>query len=200
MWRVAFYVAGPAPERVDFAISLLDNFFAYRRRTETVRPFPVLEAVYTVATTAQYTVQAENFELPSTVTASDDMRFPFTAAAPPFGRRVVCCIVDFEDDAVSAVISGNTWPFRAALDAAGIGGDYGPADEDGHREYYRVIPSQAMEEFDLAATLDTLFKGTMIMCSIRENPADDSAGAEYVQRLTEQPHRPSPRPPREDIP
>ena len=188
MWRVAFYVAGPAPERVDFTINLLDNFFAYRKQTETVRPFPALEAVYTVATTARYTVQAEHFELPSTVTNSDDMRFPFTAAAPPFGRRVVCCVIDIEDNAVSAVISGNTWPFRAALDAAGIGGDYGPADEDGHREYYRVMPSQAMDEFDLAATLDNLFKGTMIVCSVRETPAAESAGAEYVKSLKEQSH------------
>eukprot|EP00974_Lingulodinium_polyedra_P008123 773544-Lingulodinium_polyedra.AAC.1 len=51
-WRIALYVAGPAPERVDFAINLLDHFFDHRKRTELQRPFQDLEAVYTVTTSA----------------------------------------------------------------------------------------------------------------------------------------------------
>ena len=187
-WRKAFYVAGAAPQRVDFAINLLDNFFDFRKKTETLRPFPVLEAVYTVATTVAYSVRAEDCEISSTITQSDDFRYPFNAAAPPFGRRLICCVLDIEDGKVSAVISGNTWPFRASLDAAGIGGDYGPADADGHREYYRVLTPQDIESFDLADTFDTLFSGSVVLCSLRATPPAESAGAAYVRSLKEHSH------------
>ena len=61
-----------------------------------------------------------------------------------------------------------------------------PPDDDGRREYYRVLPSQAMEEFDLAATLSRLFKGSIVLCILRADPPADSSGAEYVKKLKAQ--------------
>ena len=78
--------------------------------------------------------------------------------------------------------------FRASLDAAGIGGDYGPADADGHREYYRVLTPQDIESFDLADTFDTLFSGSVVLCSLRATPPAESAGAAYVRSLKEHSH------------
>ena len=40
-----------------------------------------------------------------------------------------------------------------------------------------------MEEFDLAATLSRLFKGSIVLCILRADPPADSAGAAYVQNL-----------------
>ena len=124
----------------------------------------------------------------SALRLSNNFTVPFSAAAPPFGRRLICCVIDIEELSVSAVITGNTYPFRAQLDAANIGGDYGPADSDGHREYYRVLPSQAMDTFDLAGTLATLFCGSIVLCSLRAEPPADSPGAAYVDGLKDQPN------------
>ena len=135
---------------------------------------------------AACTVDANNLEVPSTITLSGTFTLPFYAAAPPFGRRLICCVLEFGGAHISVVFTGNTYPFRDALNAAGIGGDYGPPDDDGRREYYRVLPSQAMEEFGLAATLSSLFKGSIVLCILRADPPADSPGAEYVQKLKAQ--------------
>lgn len=187
-WRVAFYVAGSAPDRIDFIINLLDNFFAYRQRTEQQRAFPMLEAVYTVTTLAACTVAASDLEISSTLTQSDEFSFCFYEAAPPFGRRLICCVIDIEGSNISALISGNTYPFRTALDDADIGGDYGPADESGIRQYYRVLPSQSMDSFDLATLLATVFKDSLILCSVRTEIEPDTPAAAYVRSLKEKPH------------
>ena len=60
-----------------------------------------------------------------------------------------------------------------------------PPDADGRREYYRVMPSQPIEECGLAAALSRLFKGSLVLCILRADPAD-SPGAEYVRQLKAQ--------------
>ena len=186
-WRVAFYVAGTALN-LRFALDLLDHFFRYRERTETDRPFARLQAVYTITTLLDTTLSANDFEVPSTVVRADVFQFPFYAAAPPFGRRLICCIFDVDGDNISAVVTGNTYPFRALLDAAEIGGDYAPADDDGRKDYFRVFPSEPVDHCSISATLAAVFKGSTILCAVRGAVEPDSPAANLLDELRGQTH------------
>eukprot|EP00974_Lingulodinium_polyedra_P094858 9193114-Lingulodinium_polyedra.AAC.1 len=71
-WRIAFYVAGLPGECVNFTVNLLDNFFDHRKKTESERPFPALEATYIVTTSANCSVGTEDLEIPSTLRLSNN--------------------------------------------------------------------------------------------------------------------------------
>ena len=64
-----------------------------------------------------------------------------------------------------------------------LGGDYGPADESDHHEYYRVLPARDMGSFDLSTLLATVFKDSIVLRSIRTEVAPDTPGASYARSL-----------------
>ena len=93
-----------------------------------------------------------------------------------------------DDESLTVLIAGNTWNFRARLDAIGVAGAYheGPNNE---KTYFRVMKSvDAVRDrakiFDL---LDGCFKKLAVRVVVDKEPAASSACGALFAELRELP-------------
>ena len=93
--------------------------------------------------------------------------------------------VECTEDKVGFVFYGNTYPLRHGFDDAEIGGGYGDEDENGTREYLRVLPMTSVSDETLLprvrkATAETLAKLIVVAPAPTNSPA-----AAFMQSLTD---------------
>ena len=84
------------------------------------------------------------------------------------------------------VITGHTWPFRAALDDFGVRGGYQEAEKE-NRQYVRVWKDIDISDQDTSKRfmemLETVFKGLCLRVVLDREPTPDTDMANFVEKL-----------------
>jgi hypothetical protein len=189
-WRVAFY----ATDVCNF-LRLLDSWFRFKaRQVAHDQPFQVtlhphvsvdLTPVWDDLEYEHYTLQEPSATLPLHV----------FEAQPVVGKRISILNLQVNNEnSLSLIITGQTWPFRGRLDAFGVAGGYYGDDadkENGARKYFRVWKDIDVSADDqrqrFLAMLSDVFKNIAMRVSLDRPPPPDSHAAAFVEHLREQP-------------
>ncbi len=189
-WRVGFY----ATDACNF-LRLLDGWFRFKaQQVARDRPFQVtlhphmgvdLAPVWEDLEYKHYTLQQPSATLPLHV----------FEAQPVIGKRITNLHLQLDDDnALSLIVTGYTWPFRGRLDAFGIRGGYvgDEADKDNMaRKYFRVWKDIDVSVEDqrqrFLVMLSDVFKNVVMRVSLDRRPTPDTHAAAFVERLRQQP-------------
>ena len=111
----------------------------------------------------------------------------FWVGAPIWSARHLTATLDFADNVLSIIFSGNLYPYRNSMREAGIGGDYGEPDEAGRREYFRELSSLNVADVrvqeQVRSALTSVIFNTLVRCDVRTAPMPDSAAFAFLTDL-----------------
>ena len=187
-WRAVFYC-------IDVAniMFLLDGFFKFKER-QTTQPFQVVIHPHIgidVATMMgdlgykHYTLQENKKVIPLHV----------FEAQPVTGKRITWLNIQIENqDIMSIVITGNTWPYRQRLDDIGVLGGYHNADDDKEKhKYFRVwnqidVSDEEQQLKFMKMLGDDVFKNLCMRVTLDSYPMPGTAVQKFIDgKLREQP-------------
>ena len=185
-WRVAFYCTD-APN----FLRLLDGWFQHKEK-QIAREQPV-QVVLHPHTNIDLSGLESDLAYEHYVINEPAARLPLHVfeAQPVVGKRVTVLNLQLKGDSeIDLVITGQTWPFRARLDAFGIAGGYTEEEGGEARRYYRV-----WKQIDLAGEgasrfvdmLDTVFKNLALRVTLDAAPVPDTHAAAFIDKLREVP-------------
>ena len=132
---VAFYASGNQDD-LDNLLNMLDNFFddCYNH-PDTGHEFRQPSQVsYFFNQNVHTTLKPEDMNV-KTEFKSDgsELPVPFYAAGPPWGARQIAATLDFQENELHVIFSGNLYPLRRSFDTTQTGGNYAEPDEEGRK-------------------------------------------------------------------
>ncbi len=189
-WRVAFYVVGDISALKE-AVMMLLAFFDHRRQhaDDASAPFPAKLHIQLRCTDAiKAGLPLDAAATPHELVINTPPCFGAFEAAPPFGKTVLILQAEFEHATIAGIFRGNTYPYRAAFEAASI---YGTKLESSG-EYVRVLQPVNVEEergrvWVLNDLLHNILRASAVQVRIVQPPPQDSPAADLVSLLREQP-------------
>ena len=189
-WRVAFYVVGDIYALKE-AVMMLLAFFDHRRQhaDDASAPFPDKFHIKLHCTDAiKEGLQLDGAAIPHQLVINTPPCFGPFEAAPPFGKSVLILQAEFEHATIAGIFRGNTYPYRAAFEAASI---YGTKLES-NGEYVRVLQPVNVEEehgrvWVLNDLLHNILRASAIQIRIVQPPPQDSPAADLISLLRDQP-------------
>ena len=112
-------------------------------------------------------------------------------AQPVQGKRITVLNLQLRSESeIDLVITGQTWPFRARLDAFGIAGGYTEEEGGGARHYYRVWKQIDVAGEGATRFMDMLamvFKNRALRVTLDAAPVPDTHVAAFIDKLSEVP-------------
>ena len=190
-WRLAVYVPGGEDALNNFMF-LLDEFFVHKSDSmarET--PFEVHLHPHKLVNIADCWDELA-YERYTLEEPSDKLPLSIFEAQPVARKRIVALHIQPEtSDAMSILVTGDTWNFRSRLDAHGVAGAYYGTDDN--RKYIRLLKSinvadKAQQDRVLDMVGDMVFKNLAIRVILDSQPDDDEgAVSAFVQRMREVP-------------
>lgn len=173
-WQCGFYAHDPAGtgERLGALLHDIAAFVAFARGTASYRngALPELQWATRCAAVA-VTLEDALKESPWARTAIAAHVFDMH---PPLGKAgLVLSLEGVPDtDTVNLLFTGNTWPWRAALDGIGVAGGY-IEEANGAKTYVRMLNGVRVAEPDDASRLRLLFHDTLRCLPIFLRPVDE---------------------------
>ena len=170
---------------------MLLAFFDHRRQhaDDASAPFPEKFHIQLRCTDAiKEGLQLDAAATPHELVINTPPCFGAFEAAPPFGKTVLILQAEFEHATIAGIFRGNTYPYRAAFEAASI---YGTKLESSG-EYVRVLQPVNVEEergrvWVLNDLLHNILRASAVQVRIVQPPPQDSPAADLVSLLREQP-------------
>ena len=185
-WRVAFYC-------VDLSnfLLLLDGWLKHKEKQMALeKPLQVTLHPHNSVDDG-VDMDTLDYEYYTLHEPSRDLPLHIFDAQPVIGKRITVLNIQLCSDSVfDLVITGHTWPFRAALDSFNIHGGYRDDEESKEkRQYVRVWKEIDTSNRDVCnrfhEMLDTVFKKLCLRVVLDRAPTPNTDIAIFVEKLRE---------------
>jgi hypothetical protein len=185
-WQCGFYAHDPAGSGIERPVALMHElgaFFAFARGTASYRSGSMPELQWATRDAALAVAIADALKESAWTRAA--VAAHIFDLHPPLGKAgLVLSLEGVPDtDAVNLLFTGNTWPWRAALDGAGISGGY-VEEASGAKTYVRVYAGVRVAEPDDAGRLRLLFHEALRCFPILLRPVDEEDRASATVAAT----------------
>ena len=184
-WRVAFYCT----DALNF-LCLLDGWFQYKAQ-QIAREQPVQVVLHSHVGIDLSGLDGLSYEHYVINEPAVQLPLHIFDAQPVVGKRITVLHLQISNDSeVDLVITGQTWPFRARLDAFGIASGYKQEENGEARRYYRV-----WRQIDVAGggasrfmeMLGTVFKNVALRVTLDAQPVPDTHVAAFIDKMRQVP-------------
>lgn len=175
-WQCGFYAHDSATSGIDRVVALLQElvgFFAFLRGSMRYRNGPLSTLQWAARDPALAAELAEGLK------DSAWTRAPAAAHIfdlhPPQGKAGLALALEGvpDADAANLLLTGNTWPWRTALDGAGVPGGYVEEEAGGAKTYVRMLTNVRVSEAEDAERLRQLFESVLRGCPVLLRPIED---------------------------
>lgn len=183
-WRAAFYCV----DLQNFML-LLDGWFKHKE-TQIAREQPFQVQLHPHSSVdVEMDIDDFNYEHYTLNEKACELPLHIFHAQPVVGKRIPILNLQISSDTVfDLVITGHSWPFRAALDAFGVRGGYQEAENE-NRQYVRVWKDIDVSDQEVSKRfvemLEAAFKGLCLRVVLDRQPTPDTDMANFVEILRE---------------